>query len=627
MIAATKITLRGADCEIALSPNKSARAGTTEFPIPGYDGIVVRDDKWAGENLPALWIADNEVGLFEPIRLREHTEYDFTITLKATAHSIARDRGPNPVFPFQADKLAHYVSFNSEDACTELAGGRYRLTGRLNFRGYAGKADLSLATAFALEAVVDVVSTKIGYEKDFQSLLEQLSDIHAELILNMDGATEAILGPDLEEAASNQMQVFHLRRLFRDSVLPQSIAAILSQPHYRYKAFQRNDPIAFVTDPDMTAISIGADAFRWEIGGPVSHVFRGFTPECLPTHAVEKTYDIPENRFVKAAIRSLQNRVARLLPEVSNRYAATHTALIRWSHELEEIIQHPLWKDVSDFHAVPNSMVLQQRHGYRDVLRDILAFEFGLRLNTTLGECDPTSGDLKPVHEMYELWCYFQLRAVLDVVCRCEGTPPLEHIVAENVFKVDLKKGRNSAVRYEIEHLKTPVTVNFYYNRTFSRLDESQKDWTESYSAPFHPDFSLEVISNQVPHWVHFDAKYKLSSAEWRDVVEATGDGLHAYKTDDLQKMHSYRDALLGTRGSFILYPGNAAVPDVFIRQIDPDYRKSYLGPSVGAFSLTPAQSGGADLEQLKQFVERIIESISTATAYSEERGFEGTHK
>lgn len=622
MIAASKITLRGLDCEIALSPNKSVRGGMTEFAIPGFEGVAVCDDQWVDGNLPPLWIADSEVGLFEPIRLREHTEYDFTITVKATAQSISRDRQANPVFPFQADKLAHYISFNSEDACTALTDGRYRLTGRLNFGGYAGKADLSLADAFALEVVVDVVSTKIGYETDFQRLLEQLSDIHAELILNMDGATEVALGPDLEKAASDQMQVFHLRRLFHDSVLPQSIAAILSQPHFRYKAYRRNDPIAFVTDPDMTAISVCAEGFRWEAGGPVAHVFRGFTPESLPTHAVEKTYDTPENRFVKTTIRALQNRIASLLSRIPDRYAATRTALNRWGHELEDFIHHPLWQEVSDSYAAPNSMVLQQRHGYRDLLRDFLAFEFGLRLNTSLGEYDSTSGDLKPVHEMYELWCYFQLRAVLDVVCRCEGTPPLGHIITEKGYKVDLNKGRNSAVCYEIRHLKTPVTVNFYYNRTFSRLDESTRNWTESYSAPFHPDFSLEIVCNHVPHWVHFDAKYKLNSTEWREVVELNGAGTHSYKTEDLQRMHSYRDALLGTRASFILYPGAAAAPDVFIRQIDKAYRKSHLGPSVGAFSLTPAKSGVIDREQLTQFVGRIIESISTASAYSEEEGF-----
>ncbi len=620
MIPSAKIALRTGFSELTLSPNNGSRGGPV-FPIPGIAGTAVRDDQWK-DGTPPLSIADSEIGLFEPIRLREQTEYDFTVTVAGTENSIAQSRKTNPVYPFKAAKLGGYLSFNGEDACTALPDGRYRLTGRLNFGGYAGKADLSLVSGFGIELLVDVVSTKIGYETEFQRLLEQLANIHAELILDMDGATEVALATDFDCAASDQMQVFHLRRLFQDSVLPQSIAQILSQPHFRYNAYQQNDPIAFVTDPDMLAITTNISACRWQGGGPLAHAFRGFTPELMPTHAVKKSYDTPENRFVKTTIRHLQSRVADLISRIPARYVATQTALTRWNHELEDFLQHPLWDDVADSQTAPNSMVLQQRHGYRDFLRDVLAFEFGLRLNTSLGEYDPTSGDLKPVHEMYELWCYFQLREMLDQVCRSEGTPSLGHNIVEKEYKVDLKKGKNSAVRYQLSHLATPVTINFYYNRTFSRVEEASKLWSESYSALFHPDFSLEIVSNGVPHWVHFDAKYKLDLAQWRATIDATVKHEHTYKTEDLQRMHSYRDALLGTRASFILYPGLAAEPEIFIRQIDAVYRKSFLGPSVGAFALTPATVGQTDISALIQCVAQIIDAIAAATGYSEEEGF-----
>ena len=620
MIPTAKIALLKGTSEFTLSPNNGSRGGVV-FSIPGIAGTAVRDDL-CRDVTPPLWIAESEVGLFEPVRLREQTEYDFTVTVMGTETSIKQSRTSNPVYPFRAEKLSACLSFNGEDACATLPDGRYRLTGRLNFGGYAGKADLSLVSDFGIELLVDVVSTKIGYETEFQRLLEQLADIHAELILNMDGATEVALATDPANVATDQMQVFHLRRLFQDSVLPQSLAAILSQPHFRYNARQRNDPIAFVTDPDMLTITSNFSECLWNGGGPLERVFRGFTPEFLPTHAVEKSYDTPENRFVKTALRHLQSRIVDLSLRIPTRYLATRTALNGWGQELESILQHPLWNDVANSHTSPNSMVLQQRHGYRDFLRDVLAFEFGLRLNTSLGEYDSTSGDLKPVHEMYELWCYFQLRRMLDEICHNEGSPSLQHNIIEGEYKIDLKKGKNSAVRYEITHLSKPITINFYYNRTFSRVEEATKLWSESYTALFHPDFSLEIIGNGVPHWVHFDAKYKLDIAQWRGAIDSVVKNEHAYNTEDLQRMHSYRDALLGTRASFILYPSLATEPEVFVRQIDSIYRKSFLGPSVGAFGLSPATGGHPDVSELGRFVTQIVGAVAASTGYSEEEGF-----
>lgn len=457
--------------------------------------------------------------------------------------------------------------------------------GENQFSCYAGKAELSFVDGLGIELLVDVVSTKIGYETEFQKLLEQLADIHAEIILNMDGATEVVLRENLDQAASDQMQIFHLRRLFRESCLPQSMAAILSQPHFKYRNHRKTNPLAFVTDPDLVEMAANPADCQWQPDGPLAAVFRGFTPELMPAHTIERTYDTIENRFVKTSLRLLHARIASLDLRIPEKYAATHVALARWSRELEEILQNPLWENVGYTDSLPNSMTLQRRHGYRDFVRNILVFDFGLLLNTTVGEYDPTSGDLKPVHDLYELWCYFQLRKAIEATCKSEGRPTLSHIITEKDYRVDLKKGTGSAVKYPCTYSEVPVVVNLYYNRNFWRIDSSSKNWTESYSTLFHPDFSIEIRCKEMTHWVHFDAKYRLDITKWRAALDANDKETHAYKGEDLHTMHGYRDALLGTRGSFILYPGQAQ-PEIFVRHIDSQYRDSNPGPGVGAFGL-----------------------------------------
>lgn len=56
---------------------------------------------------------------------------------------------------------------------------------------------------------------------------------------------------------------------------------------------------------------------------------------------------------------------------------------------------------------------------------------------------------------------------------------------------------------------------------------------------------------------MNFDAKYRLERFQWEDAAQEGGaeaSGQQAYRQDDLNKIHCYRDAILGTRGTYVLY-------------------------------------------------------------------------
>ena len=117
-------------------------------------------------------------------------------------------------------------------------------------------------------------------------------------------------------------------------------------------------------------------------------------------------------------------------------------------------------------------------------------------------------------------------------------------------------------------------------------------------------------------HYIHFDAKYR-SELEIIDFYSKIGksneeldkeinkrDELeekeYVFKDGDIYKMHTYKDSILQTEGSYVLYPGSKTKR----------FRESeWIIPSVGAFSLTP---GNDDIEEdnLAIFIKEVLKTL-----------------
>lgn len=65
--------------------------------------------------------------------------------------------------------------------------------------------------------------------------------------------------------------------------------------------------------------------------------------------------------------------------------------------------------------------------------------------------------------------------------------------------------------------------------------------------------------------------------------------------------MHTYKDSILKTEGSYVLYPGN--VHKLFREDND------LIIPSVGAFPLAPG-NGGEEEYNLSIFIKNVIRSL-----------------
>ena len=165
--------------------------------------------------------------------------------------------------------------------------------------------------------------------------------------------------------------------------------------------------------------------------------------------------------------------------------------------------------------------------------------------------------------------------------------------------------------------------LHLFYSRQFRPKGSAQwGEWSGTYSIDFDPDISIAIdVKGRGTHWLNFDAKYKLQRFMWND---AEGSGPTArtpqkeYKQEDLNKMHCYRDAILGTRGSYILYPGSTDTKDVYVRRPAVP-RKGEGVPGVGAFALRPGSESQRAV--LSQFVADFVNNVTSATGYQEETG------
>jgi hypothetical protein len=109
--------------------------------------------------------------------------------------------------------------------------------------------------------------------------------------------------------------------------------------------------------------------------------------------------------------------------------------------------------------------------------------------------------------------------------------------------------------------------------------------------------------------WLHFDAKYRANRVE--ELVGESGDEpVLVAKTEDLYKMHTYRDAIIHAVGAYVVFPGTQ------------DLKRQQYGevlPGLGAFPLRPSGDGATlGAEELRNFLRQAFDHVATQTTKHE---------
>jgi len=472
----------------------------------------------------------------------------------------------------------------------------------------------------------EVRARKLGYMDEYRWMLERIAEDAAESIMHRFSAGTHRFVPMTAGSPETIYQRFALIKAFLESdQFDEAVSLILRRPHVEYFVETEQVHPGRGLRPGKALIrSITGPGARVSTG---TRQIAGLTtlPATVDRVSHYESVDTVANRFVLHVLNSWRSTSASVRLALSNQLTPSAIRGVREAVAVEErltaIIASPLMQKVGLLESFPaGNQVLQRREGYRDVFRAFLQGEVAAALEWAGGEDVFTAGS-RDVATLYEYWVYFELARIVGEVL---GEPMnLSELfsVGEDRLSLELKRGRKSELRGRVQRRNREIRVSLFFNRQFQG-----QSWTE----PVRPDCSIEFLvvgQDTEPTRLHFDAKYRVK--ELSEILRAPGevpvesdgeDGPTAKaQSQDLLKMHAYRDAVRRSAGAYVLYPGSDDNPE---RKL-PKYHE--ILPGIGAFVLRPTSDGrgaGPGVGALARFIDDVIDHLAARGTSRERSGF-----
>lgn len=491
---------------------------------------------------------------------------------------------------------------------------QYKIAGILNFRSYVGKSFLDVRKngINSIKIPIEVRSKKIDYFNQYSAMIADLSQHSLSLIFEVNSPLYQEFELDYRQKETYYEDFMFLEYLFRQENLPSIFEYLSKNLHSQLKNHTETVLISFASNINQHSlknlVSKPNKLVNANSNLKIAEKLNGYLPYEIEQTKHEDVIDIPENRFFKYFLELIRDLVEKLYENSKPGYI--QDKLSYFSDEIGYYLSSKFFNHISAMDYVPfNSQILQKKEGYREIFQYFLMLEFSFRLSWD-EISNQFKGFEKKLSELYEYWCYFKLLKVLNDLS-------VRKINFEDVFKINkdnwsisIKKGLESRKRFVLMLYDYEIEIELFYNLKFS--DDSKY---RSYSLAFKPDYTLLVTINGITNYIHFDAKYRseleivdfydkiVSDNQLNDEIDKRDDKEEresVFKDGDIYKMHTYKDSILKTEGSYILYPGNKS------KQF---FESDRVIPSVGAFSLTP---GNVDVEEdnLEIFIKEVLKTL-----------------
>lgn len=485
-------------------------------------------------------------------------------------------------------------------------------TGRITPNTYTGLLTLEVLGESSEErrgiVALEVRSTKTAYRYEYRSMLEYITEKCTDLLMQSSSNVSGRFETDPENDAQTKYQRFaFVQSIIGSREFTDAINRILETPVTSWAHKEEN--LDTRKARRMTrAIAQQFAAASHRVPLPDGHPLRtslDSVPSSISLYTKRETVDTPENRFVKHVLGEFLlfcSETRRLIGE-----GRAYREALQLERILENILGHALFKEVSAPLTLRlNSPVLQRREGYREVLRAWLMYDLAAKLSWKGGE-DVYHAGQRNLATLYEYWVFFVL---LDITCGVLDmeAPPAQELITflHNGLSLKLKSGKRMTFRGVYTEGAQAANVAFNYNRTYNggRSHPESGSWTRD----LRPDYSISIWpvdltadaaeeSGQMVH-IHFDAKYKTDNLEEDDPEDGA-----CYKREDLLKMHTYKDAIRRTEGSYVLYPGDTVYHK-------PEH--TLLLPGIGAFPLRPGNT--ADQRNIQSFITSVLTHVLSRT-------------
>ncbi|MCL6557327.1 MAG: DUF2357 domain-containing protein [Firmicutes bacterium] len=401
---------------------------------------------------------------------------------------------------------------------------------------------------FALAGVnIKVESDKLN-DDQFMTLLEEISAYLANLVFSYQGGR----GPFAKIANLGKSVLYqafmYIYSLLRQKQIQAAVYQIINNPYVKYekewslyrvekaKSSGYNTIKEIITKPQYL-VKLAAGSYLQET--QLSHKLNSIFPVAIYTSSLCGYEDNPENQFIKYFLIFCQKMTCRLREETTTPQIRDR---LEWAlTEINKMLRHQFFQKISEIEQIPfSSQVLQKKTAYKEI------FTIYNRLNQLIAASDNNDWkqmiEFKDAAKLYEYWTFIKFCQTVE---RLLGKPLKCAGAKANLLQVELSYGLQVIF---------PREVRVFYNKIF-RLGE---EFNQSYSITLRPDIVLQVKDGIYV----FDAKFKLDKLDF-DVLKDSNDGENetinetSFKKADIYKMHTYRDAIRGCRGAYVLYPGD----------------------------------------------------------------------
>lgn len=328
----------------------------------------------------------------------------------------------------------------------------------------------------------------------------------------------------------NLLFAFHFFRHHHDRLL-RAVQAVLGHPHRMLSDEAAMVRVHQVRRIEPEAMRLMLQTARGDVIGAASALtgLERLRPERVLQRLPVETLDTPENRFVVAICRAMLTTVERIrrapwfgtsAVQDDDRRRIAHVG-----EHLRMLTTDPRFAGLDLTGPMPSqSRVLQRRDGYRELSQLWQVFQ---RARQPVFEDLDAAIDLGNIADLYEYWVLFEL---VDRFSTLTGEEP-----------------RWSGLLSEFGQPAHGLAVRFAgagtlrYNPTYT-----------GYSCiGLRPDYVWQRPDGDL---IVMDAKFRMRTPSLE--TDPDGPTMQGYKTDDIQKMHTYRDALAPVRAAIVLYPG-----------------------------------------------------------------------
>lgn len=421
------------------------------------------------------------------------------------------------------------------------------ISGVINFDNMVGYSELEIYLDDRRHVIirVEVFPTKISYREDYQLMINDISEMVCEAVIDFMRKTYQMFS--LGEKKSSVPAVYFqiLTTIFRNFM--NAVNRIIAVPHHKLVT-------EYAVVPEYKAKKTDKALDKWLMKHPGYADASGGQISAEKVLAVKRqvTYDTSENRFVKFVLKSITRKLEEFMQRYNRSVNRTEEKVLsdadRMIRDVKRVLNMAFLKEVSEYSAVQSmSLVFGMAPGYRELYKYYIMLQRSLSVNGDVFRMSP-----KDTAQLYEYWCFIKLFSLLKKEYQ---------LMSPDIIKVDnrgitvtLVKGMRSTARFM--NPGTGELIKLIYNPGESKTQTVNQK-------PDHV-LELEKKGTKVTYKYVFDAKYRIEMHPESHFYPDTKPGP---KVDDINTMHRYRDSIVYENtqsrftfektmfGAYILFP------------------------------------------------------------------------